>query len=129
MTSSTTSDAEFYKADEEFLHELLVSAGFDPEEDDFDLLMEDLAPILAERIILKLYAALPTEKDRAEMDAMFAAGEETDPDALRAFLMERIPNFDDFMYQVYTEFWDDYLKSMEALDEIGEDELDVVDAD
>ena len=52
----------------QFLDELLVMAGFDPENDDFELLKEDLEPILDERLMLRMYEALPSDEDRARFD-------------------------------------------------------------
>ncbi|MDR2189983.1 MAG: hypothetical protein LBP53_02050 [Candidatus Peribacteria bacterium] len=98
--------------DEQFLDQLLVLAGFNPEEDDFDFLKDDLRPLLSERITLKLYAALPTEEDRATFDTMMTADDETKTEELYAFLISRIPHFDDFMANIYQEFQAEYLEAM-----------------
>ena len=41
---------EYDVQQEEFLNDTLVMAGFDPTEDDFDMLKEDMRPILNESI-------------------------------------------------------------------------------
>jgi len=105
-------DSEFLTNDEQFLDELLTTAGFNFEEDDFDFLKEDLRPILSERITLKLYEALPTQEDRAEFDVMMTADEEIAPEILYAFFIARIPNFDNFMADIYLEFQNEYLEAM-----------------
>ncbi|MDR0282020.1 MAG: hypothetical protein LBI53_01490 [Candidatus Peribacteria bacterium] len=105
-------DSEFLADDEQFLDELLTTAGFNPEEDDFDFLKKDLRPLLSERITLKLYEALPTEGGRAEFDTMMTADEEVAPEILYAFFIARIPHFDDFMANIYLEFQNEYLEAM-----------------
>lgn len=98
--------------EEQFLDDLLTTAGFNPEEDDFDLLKEDLRPLLADRITLRLYEALPAEKDRATFDEMMTSEEEVATEVLYAFFIARIPHFDDFMTTIYLEFQNEYLEAM-----------------
>ena len=43
---------------EQFLNDTLVMAGFDPKVDDFEMLKEDMRPILDEYIELNLYKFL-----------------------------------------------------------------------
>jgi hypothetical protein len=54
---------------EQFLNDTLVMAGFNPEEDDFDMLKEDMRPILEEYIELNLYKFL-NEEQRAGYDKL-----------------------------------------------------------
>ena len=56
-------------AQEKFLNDTLVLAGFNPEEDDFDLLKEDMRPVLNEFLILNLYSMLP-ESEKIEFDKL-----------------------------------------------------------
>ena len=52
---------------EQFLNDTLVMAGFDPKEDDFEMLKEDMRPILDEYIELNLYKSL-NDEEKAEYD-------------------------------------------------------------
>lgn len=101
-------------SDELFLDETLSLAGFDPERDDFDLLKEELLPLLEERITLKIYQALPTEEDRKAFDEMMTSDEEVDSDTIDEFFTSRIQNFDDFLADIYIEFQDEYLEAMKG---------------
>ncbi len=87
---------------EQFLNDTLVMAGFDPEEDDFDMLKEDMRPILEEYIELNLYKFL-NEEQRAEYDAL--RGENLD------FFKDRIVNFDNILARLYMDWQRDYLKN------------------
>ena len=98
--------------DDQFLDELLVTAGFDPKEDDLEILKQDLLPVLEEKIILKLYEALPTQEDRERFDTIMTTDEEIASEGLHDFFVEKIPNFDDFMADVYLEFQEEYLSAM-----------------
>ncbi|MDR0860634.1 MAG: DUF5663 domain-containing protein [Candidatus Peribacteria bacterium] len=100
--------------DEQFLDETLTLAGFDPERDDFELLKEELLPLLEERITLKIYQALPTEEDRKAFDKMMTSDEEVDSEVINDFFTSKIPNFDDFMADIYIEFQDEYLEAMKG---------------
>jgi hypothetical protein len=104
--------SEYISDDEQFLDELLVTAGFNPQEDDFDLLKEDLRPLLSERITLKLYGMLPSEADRAAFDAMMTSDDDVAFEQLYDFLTTRIPDFDEAMDAIYLEFQHEYLEAM-----------------
>jgi hypothetical protein len=94
------------------LDETLSLAGFIPEEDDFELLKEDLRPLLEERITLKLYEALPSDEDREKFDVFMTSDDEVASAEIEEFFTSRIPNFDDFMGQVYVDFQNEYLEVM-----------------
>ncbi|MDR0369307.1 MAG: DUF5663 domain-containing protein [Candidatus Peribacteria bacterium] len=96
------------------MDETLTLAGFDSKEDDFELLKEDLRPLLEERIILKIYQALPTDEDRSAFDEMMTSDEDVASEVIDEFFTSRIPHFDDFMGEVYLEFQDEYLEVMEG---------------
>lgn len=86
---------------EEFLNDTLIMAGFDPTEDDFDMLKEDMRPILNESIELNLYKFL-TEEQQLEYDVL--------PEWERAnFLAERIPDFDKKLADIYINWQQEYL--------------------
>jgi hypothetical protein len=77
-------------------------------------LKEDLRPLLEERIILKIYQALPTDEDRSAFDEMMTSDEDVASEVIDEFFTSRIPHFDDFMGEVYLEFQDEYLEVMEG---------------
>ena len=101
--------------DEQFMNELLMAAGFDPEEDDFELLKLDLEPILAERVMLKVYDALPTDADRARFDEFMDEANPFSEEEFMKFLQSKIPDFDEFMAQVHLEFQEEYLEVMKEV--------------
>ena len=78
---------------EQFLNETLVMAGFDPKEDDFEMLKGDMRAILDEYIELNLYKFL-NDKEKAEYDKL----EEKNLD----FFNERLSNFDAILAELYT---------------------------
>ncbi|MDR2415055.1 MAG: DUF3352 domain-containing protein [Candidatus Peribacteria bacterium] len=114
MTEKTDLNTDLITNDEQFLDELLTLAGFNAEQDDFELLKEDLRPLLSERIMLKIYAALPSDADRQTFDEMMTKDEEVSTEKLYEFLTSRIPNFNDFMTDMYLEFQKEYLEAMKA---------------
>ncbi|MDR0650784.1 MAG: hypothetical protein LBG59_05280 [Candidatus Peribacteria bacterium] len=113
MTEKTTTNKESVMNDEQFLDELLTLAGF-TEQDDFEILKEDLRPLLSDRIILKIYEALPHDTDRKTFDEMMTKEEEVTTDEIYGFLQSKITNFDDFMANIYLEFQNEYLEAMKA---------------
>ncbi len=94
------------KFQEQFLDELLMGAWF--EESDLDLLKEDLRPILQERIMLNIYRE--TNEDQQKMISNFL--EKWEHDKMTSYLNSIIPNFDDFLMEIYAQFEDEYLENM-----------------
>lgn len=92
---------------EKFLDELVKEAGFTPEE--WDLVKGDLRPILQERIMLSIYREL----DEKQADKVWKFFEQDKYDELTEFLKKAIPNFDDFMMEIYALFEDEYLENFE----------------
>lgn len=95
--------------EEDFLNDLLMKAGFIPEEDDFDQLKAELEPLLMDTIMTKVFEALSNEQ-RDEVMKLFDAGKEAE--ALEK-IETMIPDYDNFLADVFQQFWDDYLKNME----------------
>ena len=91
---------------EQFLNDTLVMAGFNPEEDDFDMLKEDMRPILEEYIELNLYKFL-NEEQRAEYDEL--RNENLD---LRYF-KDKIANFDNILARLYMNWQKEYLANFQ----------------
>lgn len=89
-------------AQEEFLNDTLVLAGFDPIKQNFELLKENMRPILDEYIELNLYKFL-NEDDKAKYDVL--------EDKNIEFFRERISNFDNILAELYIIWQKDYLEN------------------
>ena len=87
---------------EQFLNDTLVMAGFDPKEDDFEMLKEDMRPILDEYIELNLYKFL-NDKEKAEYDGL--EGKNLD------FFKDRLSNFDAILAELYVNWQKEYLEN------------------
>ena len=74
---------------ESFLDELVKQAGF--EENEFDMIKDDLRPILQERIVLHIYRELSEEDWNKVSDFL----EHEKYEELNAFLKEKIPNYEE----------------------------------
>lgn len=92
---------------EEFLDELVKQAGFEAE--DSDLIKDDLRPILQERIMLSIYSVL----NEAQIDQVWKYFEQEKYSELTEFLKWVIPNFDDFISEIYAQFEDEYLEGFQ----------------
>lgn len=89
---------------EQFLNDTLIMAGFDPKEDDFEVLKEDMRPVLDEYIELNLYKFL-NDQQKAEYDGL--------KDKNLDFFRDRIANFDNILAELYLMWQKDYLKNFE----------------
>ena len=89
---------------EQFLNDTLVTAGFDPEVDDFEMLKEDMRPILNEYIELNLYKFLNSQ-EKAEYDKLRA------DDLNLRFFKEKLSNFDNILAQLYMNWQQEYLEN------------------
>lgn len=107
MQTTHTHNDELYE--EDFLNNLLLKAGFIPEEDDFDQLKAELEPLLMDTIMTKVFEAL-SEQQRKEVMKLFDAGKEAE--ALQK-IEKMIPDYDNFLADVFQEFQDEYLATME----------------
>ena len=87
---------------EQFLNDTLVMAGFDPKEDDFEMLKEDMRAILDEYIELNLYKFL-NDQEKSEYDKL----EDKDLD----FFKDRISNFDAILAELYANWQKEYLEN------------------
>jgi len=90
---------------EEFLDDLIKEAGFEPE--DVDVIKEDLRPILQERIMLSIYSVLKDD----QIEQVWKYFEQEKYSELTEFLKWVIPNFEDFISEVYAQFEDEYLEN------------------
>lgn len=107
MTNNNQNLEEIYE--EDFLNNLLMKAGFIPEEDDFDQLKSELEPLLMDKMMTKVFEALSDEQ-RKEIMKLFDAGKEVE--ALEK-IETTIPDYDNFLADVFQEFQDEYLANME----------------
>jgi len=87
---------------EQFLNDTLVMAGFDPKEDDFEMLKEDMRPILDEYIELNLYKFL-NDQEKSEYDRL--------EDKDLGFFKDRISNFDNILAELYMNWQKEYLEN------------------
>jgi hypothetical protein len=87
---------------EQFLNDTLIMAGFDPKEDDFEMLKEDMRPILDEYIELNLYKFLNV-KEKAEYDKL--RREDLD------FFKDRLSNFEAILAELYANWQKEYLEN------------------
>ena len=87
---------------EQFLNDTLVMAGFNPKEDDFEMLKEDMRPILDEYIELNLYKFLNDEQ-KSEYDKL--------EDKNLDFFKDRISNFDAILAELYANWQKEYLEN------------------
>ena len=87
---------------EQFLNDTLVMAGFDPKEDDFEMLKEDMRPILDEYIELNLYKFL-NEQEKSEYDRL--------EDKNLDFFKDRLSNFDNILAELYMNWQKEYLEN------------------
>ena len=92
---------------EQFLDELIQQAWFDSE--NADLLKEDLRPILQERIMLYIYKEI--QNNQNDVDMVTHLLNEEKYEELTARLQLIIPDFDDFIYEIYAQFEDEYLEN------------------
>jgi len=89
---------------EQFLNDTLVMAGFDPKEDDFEMLKEDMRPILDEYIELNLYKFL-NDKEKSEYD------KSRKEDLNLKFFEDRLSNFDAILAELYMNWQKEYLEN------------------
>ena len=87
---------------EQFLNDTLVMAGFDPKEDDFEVLKADMRPILDEYIELNLYKFL-NDQEKSEYDRL--------EDKNLDFFKDRLSNFDNILTELYMNWQKEYLEN------------------
>ena len=87
---------------EQFLNDTLVMAGFNPKEDDFEMLKEDMRPILDEYIELNLYKFL-NDQEKSKYDKL--------EDKNLDFFKDRLSNFDNILAELYMNWQKEYLEN------------------
>lgn len=93
---------------EQFLDELLLEAWF-TQDDNLDLLKEDLRPILQERIVMSVYKKLNQEQRDDVTDLL----NNNKTKELDSYLRNVIPDYDEFLMEIYANFEDEYLENMD----------------
>ena len=89
---------------EQFLNDTLIMAGFDPKEDDFEMLKEDIRAILDEYIELNLYKFL-NDQEKTEYD------KSRKEDLNLKFFEDKLSNFDAILAELYTNWQKEYLEN------------------
>ncbi len=89
---------------EQFLNDTLVMAGFDPKVDDFEMLKEDMRPILDEYIELNLYKFL-NDQEKTEYD------KSRKEDLNLKFFEDKLSNFDAILAELYANWQKEYLEN------------------
>ena len=87
---------------EQFLNDTLIMAGFDPKEDDFEILKEDMRPVLDEYIELNLYKFL-NDQEKFEYDSL--------ENKNLNYFKDRITNFDNILAELYINWQKQYLEN------------------
>lgn len=92
-----------------FLTNLLEKTSIAGEEN-MDVLKQELLPVLQERIMLHIYQRLDDE-GRERLTTLFSTD---DIEGARRFLVEHIPQYDDFLLTIYQQFEDEYVSLMSS---------------
>ena len=91
---------------EQFLNDTLVMAGFDPKEDDFEILKEDMRAILDEYIELNLYKFL-NDREKVEYD------KSRKENLNLKFFEDKLSNFDAILAELYKKKKKEYLANFD----------------
>lgn len=83
-----------------FLNDTLVMAGFDPKVDDFEMLKEDMRPLLDDYIEMNLFKFL-NDEEKAEYDKLKNKNLE--------FFKKKLSNFDNILSHLYMSWQEEYL--------------------
>ena len=94
--------------EEDFIYNLLLEAGYSPDEDDFDDLKEEIEPLLMDKIISRVFEELSNDQ-RKEIMKLFDAKKEAE--ALSK-IEKMIPDYDNFLEEVFQEFAEEYLRTV-----------------
>ena len=95
--------------EDDFIYNLLIEAGYSPDKDDFDSLKEEIEPLLMDKIISRVFEELSNDQ-RREIMKLFDAKKEAE--ALSK-VEKMIPDYDNFLEEVFEEFAQEYLKTVE----------------
>lgn len=94
--------------EEDFINDILLEAGFNPEKDNFDELRKDIEELLMDRIMERVFDELSQEQ-KGKVISLFEKGEE---DKALMEIETMIPDYDNFLADIFQEFRDDYLREV-----------------
>ena len=94
--------------EEDFIYNLLIEAGYSPDKDDFESLKEEMEPLLMDKIISRVFEELSNDQ-RKEIMKLFDAKKEAE--ALEK-IEKMIPDYDNFLEEVFQEFAEEYLRTV-----------------
>lgn len=94
--------------EEDFIYNLLIEAWYSPDKDDFESLKEEIEPLLMDKIISRVFEELSNDQ-RKEIMKLFDAKKEAE--ALEK-IEKMIPDYDNFLEEVFQEFAEEYLRTV-----------------
>jgi len=94
--------------EEDFIYNLLIEAWYSPDKDDFESLKEEMEPLLMDKIISRVFEELSNDQ-RKEIMKLFDAKKEAE--ALEK-IEKMIPDYDNFLEEVFQEFAEEYLRTV-----------------
>lgn len=94
-----------------FIEQLLIKANPNMDDEALDLLMEDVKPILFDRVMTTIAGTLSDTQLQEFMVLIKAKAPEK---KISEFLNKAIPDYEDFIADVYDDFEEMYLEESEA---------------
>ncbi|OQB40257.1 MAG: hypothetical protein BWY04_01405 [candidate division CPR1 bacterium ADurb.Bin160] len=99
--------------DDMFIETLLIKAYPDIEDSALDLLIEDVRPVLYDRVMTNLVQKMPEDKLQEFLDI---TKKDYSDKELQSFLQKTIKDYDSFIDKVYKDFEDMYLEEQKYVD-------------
>jgi thymidylate synthase ThyX len=99
--------------DDMFIETLLIKAYPDIEDSALDLLIEDVRPVLYDRVMTNLVQKMPEDKLQEFLDI---TKKDYSDQELQSFLQKTIKDYDGFIDKVYKDFEDMYLEEQKYVD-------------
>jgi hypothetical protein len=99
--------------DDMFIETLLIKAYPDIEDSALDLLIEDVRPVLYDRVMTNLVQKMPEDKLQEFLDI---TKKDYSDEELQSFLQKTIKDYDSFIDKVYKDFEDMYLEEQKYVD-------------
>ena len=96
-----------------FIETLLIKAYPDIEDSALDLLIEDVRPVLYDRVMTNLVQKMPEDKLQEFLDI---TKKDYSDKELQSFLQKTIKDYDSFIDKVYKDFEDMYLEEQKYVD-------------
>jgi len=99
--------------DDMFIETLLIKAYPDIEDSALDLLIEDVRPVLYDRVMTNLVQKMPEDKLQEFLDI---TKKDYSDKELQSFLQKTIKDYDSFIDKVYKDFEEMYLEEQKYVD-------------